>query len=66
MTYNGILALGWVIGFASSTVLIIIIAIYQSYKKYTEEQKRKTQELNDRIVREQTQFKKWKWKVLRP
>jgi hypothetical protein len=58
--------LGWVIGFASATLLAISITMYQTYKKDVEQ--RRFNSLGYDIISEQQseEIEKWKRKVFRP
>jgi hypothetical protein len=56
--------LGWVIGFASATLLAISITMYQTYKKHVQ---RRFNSLGYDITSEQQseEIEKWKRKVFR-
>ena len=55
----------WVIGFASATVVAIVILIYKNYKEYVEQRQQRHNARYDKGS-EQTEIEKWKREVFRP
>jgi hypothetical protein len=65
MSYSPIELL-WVIGFAVSTVLGIIIVPYRRYKEYSLKKQVERLYSDREFVRRQMEIEKWKRKVFRP
>ena len=60
------LELLWVIGFAVSSVLSIVIVSYQRYKEYPLKKQAKRLYSDMEFVKRQMEIEKWKRKVFRP
>jgi ribosomal protein L31E len=65
MPYSPIEVL-WVIGFAVSTVLGIVIISYRRYKEYSLKKQAERVHSDKEFVRRQMEIEKWKRKVFRP
>ena len=65
MPYSPIEVL-WVIGFAVSTVLGIVIISYRRYKEYSLKKQAERVQSDKEFVRRQMEIEKWKRKVFRP
>ncbi|MGA9171752.1 MAG: hypothetical protein WBZ20_16565 [Nitrososphaeraceae archaeon] len=63
---NDLVVLGWVIGFATATILTIGIATYQNYKKYVERQQKQGHDARHKDSEQANEIEKWKRKVFRP
>ena len=65
MSYYAIELL-WVIGFAVSSVLGIVIVSYRRYKEYSLKNQTKRVYSDMEFVKRQMEIEKWKRKVFRP
>jgi hypothetical protein len=61
-----IIELVWVIGFAASTALGVVIVSYRNYKVYTHKKQREKVNTEAKLARQQAEIAKWKLKVFRP
>jgi hypothetical protein len=65
MSYSPIELL-WVIGFAVSTVLGIVIISYRRYKEYLLKKQTERLCIDKEFVKDQMEIEKWKREVFRP
>jgi hypothetical protein len=56
----------WVIGFAVSSVLSIVIVSYRRYKEYSLQKQTERAYSDKEFVKNQMEIEKWKRKVFRP
>ena len=56
----------WVIGFALSSVLSIVIVSYRRYKEYSAKNQTKRVDSDMEFVKRQMETEKWKRQVFRP
>jgi hypothetical protein len=56
----------WVIGFAVSSVLSIVIVSYRRYKEYSLKKQTERAYSDEEFVKHQMEIEKWKRKVFRP
>jgi hypothetical protein len=56
----------WVIGFAVSSVLSIVIVSYRRYKDYSLKKRTERVYSDEEFVKHQMEIEKWKRKVFRP
>lgn len=56
----------WVIGFAVSSVLSIVIVSYRRYKEYSPKKQTERVYSDKEFVKNQMEIEKWKRKVFRP
>jgi cell division protein FtsL len=56
----------WVIAFAASTILAVIIVSHKSYKEYTRKKQIEKVNSDKEIAKQQTEIQEWKRKVFKP